>query len=60
MAATRLALSMDTSVVERARQSPELPPLTRLMRGLAKGKDAFPPDWDYREALSDILVERHA
>ena len=85
MAATRLALSMDTSVVERARRisrtrktsisrlfvsficsleeeerAAELPPLTRRALGLAKGKDAPPPDWDYREELSDILVERHA
>ena len=82
MAATRLALSMDTSVVERARRisrarktsisrlfvssleeeerAAELPPLTRRALGLAKGKDALPQDWDYREELSDILVERHA
>lgn len=84
MAATRLSLSMDDSVVERARRlaearhtsisklfvsfvcmmeaeaaggNPALPPLTKKALGLAK--DAVGADCDYRESLSDALVQRH-
>jgi len=83
MAATRLALSMDESVVRRARRLAdarhtsisrmfvsfvsimeeqdqmvhELPPLTKQALGLAK--TTVPNNWDYRDVLSDALVEKY-
>lgn len=53
MAATRVSLSMDDSVLERA-------PLTRQLKGLLKPSARLPADWDYRELLGERMMERFA
>ena len=35
----------------------ELPPLTKRALGIAKG--AVPDDWDYKDVLSEALIEKY-
>ena len=66
--ARRLAKSRNTSVsklfvsficlMEQSGEAEsELPPLTKRALGIAKG--AVPDDWDYKEVLSEALIEKY-
>ena len=66
--ARRLAKSRKTSIsrlfvsfvclMEQTREAKsELPPLTKRALGLAKG--TVPDDWDYKDVLSEALIEKY-
>ena len=54
---SRLFVSFVCLMEQSATAKTELPPLTKRALGLAKGD--LPADWDYRDVLSDALLEKY-
>ena len=54
---SRLFVSFVCLMEQSATVQTELPPLTKRALGLAKGD--LPSDWDYKDVLSDALVEKY-
>lgn len=54
---SRLFVSFVCLMEQSATVQTELPPLTKRALGLAKGD--LPADWDYRDVLSDALIEKY-
>ena len=54
---SRLFVSFVCLMEQSATAKTELPPLTKRALGLAKGD--LPADWDYRDVLSDALIEKY-
>ena len=54
---SRLFVSFVCLMEQSATAKTELPPLTNRALGLAKGD--LPADWDYRDVLSDALIEKY-
>ena len=54
---SRLFVSFVCLMEQSENAETRLPPLTKRALGLAKS--AIPADWDYREVLSDALVEKY-
>ena len=54
---SRLFVSFVCLMEQSATAKTELPPLTKRALGLAKGD--LPADWDYKDVLSDALLEKY-
>ena len=54
---SRLFVSFVCLMEQSATAKTELPPLTKRALGLAKGD--LPADWDYRDVLSDAILEKY-
>ena len=54
---SRLFVSFVCLMEQSATAKTELPPLTKRALGLAKGD--LPSDWDYKDVLTDALVEKY-
>ena len=54
---SRLFVSFVCLMEQAENAETRLPPLTKRALGLAKS--TIPADWDYREVLSDALVEKY-
>ena len=54
---SRLFVSFVCLMEQSATVQTELPPLTKRALGLAKGD--LPADWDYKDVLSDALLEKY-
>ena len=54
---SRLFVSFVCLMEQSAIAKTELPPLTKRALGLAKGD--LSADWDYKDVLSDALVEKY-
>lgn len=54
---SRLFVSFVCLTEQAENAETRLPPLTKRALGLAKS--TIPADWDYREVLSDALVEKY-
>ena len=54
---SRLFVSFVCLMEQSATVQTELPPLTKRALGLAKGD--LPADWDYKDVLSDALIEKY-
>ena len=54
---SRLFVSFVCLMEQSATVQTELPPLTKRALGLAKGD--LSADWDYRDVLSDALLEKY-
>ena len=54
---SRLFVSFVCLMEQSATVQTELPPLTKLAIGLAKGDLSV--DWDYKDVLADALVEKY-
>ena len=47
------------SLEEDAAEIQELPPITRRVLEMGAKLPPVPPDWDYRDELSDVLAEKY-
>lgn len=44
---------------ETEKPQPSLPPMTKRAMELAAGTPALPDNWDYRDELADIMIEKY-
>lgn len=54
---SRLFVSFVCLLEQSAAAKTELPPLTKRALGLAKG--TVPDDWNYKDLLSDALIDKY-
>ena len=47
------------SLDEESPEIQELPPITRRVLEMGAKLPPVPPDWDYRDELSDVLAEKY-